>query len=595
MQTLLQIHHHFFIHSFLFTFADKLHRMGIWNIAAKISRTIDSRNLRSLWLILTSISVLGVADLPYAPVFTLPVWAMWIEMVFVAAFKSALLTIVIALCRRLWLRITAFIFTGIYAILCIVNAVSYFFYGFGITHRLTTVVMQTTMRETTEFLPSVIENLLTFKVLCAVVIFVTATILLAWLIRKMSGKSFMVLFAMVSICGAGVTAYYLCTLQKARASFLVFGRTARYAMATYHDNKMIEEITGSLKPLPYADKVNSAHSAATLVLVIGESASRAHHSLYGYVLPTTPGLDALRDSLYVFTDAIGSSFTTAGNMERILSLKIDDAVAGDAASYPLLLDIFTEAGYKTFWLSNQEKSGVFCNISGVMVSRADVVNYIGNISSEENLMRTFDAALLPVASEALADSAAYKFIGLHLMGSHTEYRERYPEEFKYFTADDILAHAPRPWLTESKAEKVAEYDNSIRYTDSILSELIDKIAKLSDPAVLVYLADHGEDVYDDRDFRGRDTRFVEIPMIIYVNSAYRVANPEIVTRLKESCDTPISTASIVFPLMNLSGTTYPLYDATNDFLSPSYVVRPRYVDEEIWPYEHTFPNREKHP
>ena len=547
---------------------------------------IEGKNLRSLWVVLSAISVFGVADLPSAPVFTLPVWAMWIEMILVACFKGALFTALIALCRPLWLRIPALVVTVIYALLCLVNAVSYFFYGFGITHRLISVVMQTTIRETSEFLPSVIDNLLTPSVAYIVLAFIAGSGLLVWLIRKLSCKSFIVLFALVSISGMSVTAYYLCTLQKARASLLVVCRTARYAIATYRDNKMIEEIVSSLKPLPYAAEVKSSHTAATIVFVVGESASRAHHSLYGYALPTTPGLDLFRDSLYIFNDAIGSSFGTVGNMERILSLKMDNTVTGDTAIYPLLMDIFNAAGYKTFWLSNQEKSGIFCNISGVMVSHADVVNFVGNISSEENLINTYDEALLPVAFEALGDTSAYKFIGLHLMGSHTEYRERYPKAFKHFSAEDILTHTPRPWLTESKAEKVAEYDNSIRYTDSILSELIRYVAALSEPAVFVYLSDHGEDVYDDRDFRGRDTRFVEIPLIIYLNAAYRVANPEIVGRLAQSGDVPVSTASIAFPLITLSGTKYPLYDAANDFLSPSYVVRPRYVDDEIWPYEH---------
>lgn len=37
--------------------------------------------------------------------------------------------------------------------------------------------------------------------------------------------------------------------------------------------------------------------------------------------------------------------------------------------------------------------------------------------------------------------------------------------------------------------------------------------------------------------------------------------------------------------MTLTGTGYIRYDSTLDVLSDRFVERPRYVDEEVWPFE----------
>lgn len=239
-----------------------------------------------------------------------------------------------------------------------------------------------------------------------------------------------------------------------------------------------------------------------------------------------------------------------------------------------------EAGYRTYWLSNQERTGIWGNSSGAMSGNADVVKYVGGESLEDALLDRYDEALLPEVTKALADSAA--FIGVHLMGSHMEYSNRYPASADYFKGTDVIRKMPRPWLSDSKAQTVAEYDNSIRYTDAILGQIIDRISRLSRPALFVYFSDHGENVYDSRDYRGRDNTSVMVPMVVYANYAYRRSNPDMVEALRRAVSLPVSTATVAFPLMTLTGTSYSRYISDRDFLSPDFKVRPRYVDEQVW-------------
>ncbi|WP_236496191.1 sulfatase-like hydrolase/transferase, partial [Escherichia coli] len=76
-------------------------------------------------------------------------------------------------------------------------------------------------------------------------------------------------------------------------------------------------------------------------------------------------------------------------------------------------------------------------------------------------------------------------------GSHgPTYYLRYPESHKYF----------KPTCDRSDIENctheqlINTYDNTIRYTDYIISKLIDKLIEYKDEydTVLLYVSDHGE-------------------------------------------------------------------------------------------------------
>ena len=130
---------------------------------------------------------------------------------------------------------------------------------------------------------------------------------------------------------------------------------------------------------------------------------------------------------------------------------------------------------------------------------------------------------------------------------------------------------------------MAEYDNSIRYTDSLLSEIIGMVARQERPAVMIYFSDHGENVYDNGgDYVGRDDRHVEVPFIIYANPLFAWQNHRLLSRLREVSHRPMTTASLCHLLCTLTGTDYKMYADTLDITSPTYLVTQRYVDGKLW-------------
>lgn len=146
----------------------------------------------------------------------------------------------------------------------------------------------------------------------------------------------------------------------------------------------------------------------------------------------------------------------------------------------------------------------------------------------------------------------------------------------------MLAKIRNPWLNREKAQTVAQYANSVRFTDALLGNIINVAATEQRPVVVIYFSDHGENVYTDRDFIGRDPKFVEIPFIVYTNAAYRRMSPAVIDMMRAGVERPFTTANVIYTLMTLSGISHPLYDATKDVLSPHFLQWPRYVDGKIF-------------
>lgn len=537
---------------------------------------------RSVWTWLLIVSWFGLVDINGMPLIDWPTWMVTAMLICVSVLKATVLWALFIIAKtRKWSKIAVIGILILYSLACLTNGICFCIYGFGISHRLVAVLSQTNLQETKEFLPGLFENFIKLIFSARAGLFLLTSAVIWFAAKRIPSKFFTGGIVTISIFGILGLGFALNDMPKGKNLLSVSVRVTKIMIESIRERSAMKHLSDSLHPLPDAGSVRTTFDASTVVMVIGESASADHWSLYGYSLPTTPKIDALSDSLFIFKDVIGSSTTTAVNMENILTLREDDS-ADKWYTYPLLLDLFNHAGYKTWWLSNQEKNGMWGNSTSVMVSGANVVEYLGKENSEDAQTPDYDVILLRAFQEAINDTASHKMINLHLMGSHSQYKQRYPSDFSKFNADDERILHNQNWINESKLAKIAEYDNSILYTDYILSRVIKDVAASTSPAVFIYFSDHGESVYDKSDFIGRDRQHVAVPMIIYANSAYAKSNPEIIARLRLAESKRFSTSDIAQLLMSITGTSYSKYNPERDILSEKYRERVRYVDGEPW-------------
>ncbi|MDR9498555.1 MAG: phosphoethanolamine transferase [Hydrogenovibrio sp.] len=261
----------------------------------------------------------------------------------------------------------------------------------------------------------------------------------------------------------------------------------------------------------------------TYVVVIGESMNRHHLQLYGYPRGTTPNLSERASQMHVFQDGVATFAQTTPSLS--VALTQADLTNGLHRSEAIsLMGIAKKAGFKTWWISNQQPMRV---PTAPMAGLADVSAFISHdYAGVQN--RRYDGFMLPYIKQALADPAAHKVIFVHLMGSHLQYSNRYPEDYPHAFegVEGIQAYRPANELSFIERDYINEYDTSIHYTDKVLGELLDQADKLKEPVAVSFFADHGEEIYDVRDFKGHAPdavthNMVDIPFLLWRNDAYR--------------------------------------------------------------------------
>lgn len=258
----------------------------------------------------------------------------------------------------------------------------------------------------------------------------------------------------------------------------------------------------------------------TYVIVIGESLNRNHLSLYGYTRETSPNLKRLKSELIVFDNVVSPFAQTRPSLS--VSLTEADTVNGiqerDAIS---LIGALKKAGFKTWWISNQQPLRV---PTTALAALADVEHFISHDFHGVEVNR-YDGYLLPSVKKAIEYEAPHKVIFVHLMGSHLQYKNRYPEDYALFEgAEGVQSYVDRP--SEAQLDYINAYDDSVRYTDYVVGQFLEYLKTTPDIAALSFFADHGEEVFDSKNFKGHGpdgvTRhMLEVPFIFWRNKAYQ--------------------------------------------------------------------------
>jgi len=257
------------------------------------------------------------------------------------------------------------------------------------------------------------------------------------------------------------------------------------------------------------------------ILIVGESSRRDSWSLYGYGRPTTPHLDSLRDELIVFTRALADANLTVYAVPMILT-GMNPPAFTFTAIHGNLVDLAAEAGYRTAWLVNQD-----AGISHLVGMRAAQQYYSQTSPRPAYIVYQPDGVLLSELSKTLADSHQSLFVGLHVYGSHSPYRDRYPDSFVHFSRGGVGATPGG----KRAAQLVNDYDDAILYTDWFLGQVIERVRQLHVPATITYLSDHGEelDALDGRAGHGQgdySPAAFRIPAFVWMNSLYRDTHPQ---------------------------------------------------------------------
>lgn len=287
----------------------------------------------------------------------------------------------------------------------------------------------------------------------------------------------------------------------------------------------------------------------TLIVMVGESTSRKHMSLYGYCRDTTPRLKA-RTDITAFDNVISNFPLTIFALYNLFS--IPSAPTRDGNENTTLFSLLNQAGFDTEWISNQYQYGGPTDVlTTIMSATQKQVWARRRLDAGEHF--TTDDVLLPYVDKALASAAPRKAVFLHMMGTHSEYADRYPRDFAYHWP-------PLPARRDAATlQDIDRYDTAVRYQDTLLDDVIRKAAADGDRQniAVVYFSDHGEETYDEYPLRlhaypGATRDMVEIPMIVWLSPAFKRQYPDLAKAVAAARHDRLQTRDIAPLLLDLA-------------------------------------------
>ena len=327
-------------------------------------------------------------------------------------------------------------------------------------------------------------------------------------------------------------------------------------------------------------KDSEAGKPATLVLVIGESTNRQRMSLYGYNRKTTPNLDELRDQLSIFDNVVTPRPYTIEALQQVLTFA-DEENPDLYLSTPSLVSVMKQAGYKTFWVTNQQTMTKRNTMLTTFSEQADEQVYLNNNRNQN--ARQYDGDVLEPFSKILADSAPRKLIVVHLLGTHMSYQYRYPPSFDTFTDRTGVPAG----LTDDQVPTYNSYDNAVLYNDFVVGSLIKSYAETDPNGFLIYLADHGEAVFDapaasilGRNEASPTSPMYTVPFIVWRSPQWRAEDPR---DLQATLGRPYSSEHFIHTFADLARIRFDELDLSKSLVSQQFEPRPLLIGNPAAP------------
>lgn len=237
-------------------------------------------------------------------------------------------------------------------------------------------------------------------------------------------------------------------------------------------------IINDLLPPPHLEKISEDaylqhQEKKLLIFVVGETARAKNYSLGTYMQNDT-NFYTKQDGVIFFDNFSSCGTSTAISLPCMFSLMKRDNFNTNAHQENVL-DVLQKVGISVSWYGNNSGGckGV-CN----------------RILDTKIIAEPFDESLLNLFKEKLEHLVEQNIIILHLQGSHgPTYYKRYPNNFNRFTPTCETNELAKC----SQESLINTYDNTLLYTDFILSEIIKSLqTKTEYKTALLYVSDHGE-------------------------------------------------------------------------------------------------------
>jgi heptose-I-phosphate ethanolaminephosphotransferase len=451
----------------------------------------------------------------------------------------------------------------------------YHIYIFGTALQSSTflIIFNTNFKESSEFLYSFNDRFIT-STLLSTVFFLIFQIFINIKFLKSGFLRFKIKLPLIVVLFLLFSSYKIRSntiLHKISVAFRDYLKEVQFLKESYFDKE------GGV----FSNVIHSSgEEKEVYVLIIGESTTRNKMSIYDYYRETNPLLEKIEEELFVYKDVISPHTHTIPSLEKILTLATNTNESNRKYDGSII-QLYNKAGFETFWLSNQYPVGIFETQTTLLTKSSHNTTFVNNPSTsngtyslDENLFKPLDLALDKKTNK--------KFIVLHLIGTHLAYDMRYREDFKKFT--DI----PKTKYNSKKAHRIInDYDNAVLYNDFVVNEIISKVKKTNSKSYVLYVSDHGEDVYESSNKAFHEEtegtkHMYDIPFILWVSKSIKEDKNFVF-----DVNRPYSSENIIHTLSNLSNINFDQFKPSKSIVNKLFLRKKRVIHNKKT-YEETF-------
>ncbi|MFG4001401.1 phosphoethanolamine--lipid A transferase EptA [Flavobacterium aquidurense] len=278
---------------------------------------------------------------------------------------------------------------------------------------------------------------------------------------------------------------------------------------------------------------------SVVVLVIGESARSENFSLYGYKKNTNPLLSKV-PNLFHFNATSCATYTTAGVKGILEHTQTDDL-------YEILPNYLYRNNVEVVWRTS--------NWGEPPVHIKKYQNRAALMPNCKGADCNYDEILLTGLKEQILASTKNKIlIILHTSTSHgPTYSKKYPPQFETFKPVCNSVELGKC----SQTELINAYDNTIVYTDYILSQVIEDLKELKEyKSTMIFVSDHGESLGEKNLYmHGMPLSIApkeqyEIPFIVWVSDGSKQLKP----------NKTLTQGNVFHSVLNFLNIESPIYD-----------------------------------
>ena len=469
-------------------------------------------------------------------------------------------------------RVVVVLLTLLLSILAFIKLSFYYQYGVKLSASALFVIFETNTTESAEFLKYYINR---FSLVLAIILFVP-WILFNWIFpMKFESDLNRIIRSKLLVFGSAIwigIAVFIIHKKFSDQNILYTGITS---YSEYQKTKAILKNALAKKSSNFITVKPSLNEAQTYIVIIGESTSNWHMQLYGYNRETNPLLTEIKDELIIFEDVITPNVHTIVALDKILTLS--NYVEPNKKENASIVQLANQAGFTTYWLSNQRPVGFHESMSTIIANPADQKYFMAT----DNYTNTiYDEILLPQLDIILKQPELKKVIFIHLIGTHSDYKKRYPEKYQRFTGMNS-----RSKIQTAASEKIVnEYDNAVLYNDFIVRRIIEAARREEKISYVLYFSDHGDDVYDTMDIMGHNEYhgtkpMYEVPFIVWLSKEYKENRPKL-RNLNSYSHRKYNLEDFIHSFSDLSLIEFNLYDASRSIFSVDFQNRKRWIKKQ---------------